>query len=141
MVDNQFIKVVEHLKDIGVITSQKQLCEVLGYKQQAFSEIMQGRSKVNTSLIQDFCKKYDVSLDWLFYNEGDMFISGTDANYSNNNNINNGGDFSSVNGDVTITAKLEHHTLVDEVVFLRGQIIEKDKQISFFQTMLAKLNI
>ena len=138
MVDNQFIKAVEYLKNSGAISSQKELCEILGYKQQAFTEIMQGRSKVNTSLIQDFCKKYNVSLDWLFYNEGEMIINDEDIiNNFNNGKMTNNGNNKSVNGDITVNAS-EHKTLISEVEFLRGQIIKKDEHIGFLQGMLNK---
>lgn len=72
-IDNRFKEAFEYLENQGIIKSRSHIAEEFGYKPQAFTEIMKGRSKVNPYLIQAFCQKFDVSLDWLFFEKGDMF--------------------------------------------------------------------
>ncbi len=140
MVDNQFIKAVEALEKMKVITSQKDLAAFLGYKPQAFSEIMQGRSKVKTSIIQNFCKNYKINLYWLFYGEGEMF---DDKNYlTNNGSINTGVNIgvqsSTVEGDLAIHT-IEHQALVDVVAFLQEELKEKNNQLKSKDEIINRL--
>jgi transcriptional regulator with XRE-family HTH domain len=135
MVDNQFIKAVEELENSNLVASQKEIATALGYKEQAFTEIMKGRSKVKTSTIQLFCNMYDISLDWLFYGKGEMFKK--EDNMSSNI-ISKGVNGNTINGNDIHIQNIEHNTLVEEVIFLRDQIKEKDSIIS---RLMAKLNL
>lgn len=69
----KFIKAVEILEKNGMITSRKELAEKLHYKPSTFTEVLKGRSGVNSEALQNFCKIFNINLYWLFYGEGEMF--------------------------------------------------------------------
>jgi hypothetical protein len=71
----------------------------------------------------------ELSAEWLMRGEGEMLINvdNSTKNAVNSNNINNGN--SNINGDFTLNTNVEHNTLVEEVGFLRGQLVEKDNQL------------
>jgi hypothetical protein len=122
--------------DISVRSFEKNIDVSNGTIQKAIANNKTVGSDVLNKIL---CNYPEISAEWLMRGEGNMLFDSIDINHSNNRNINNTGDFSGVNGDVNITtAKMEHHTLVDEVVFLRGQIKEKDSLIG---RLLTKLNL
>ncbi len=86
----------------------------------------------------------EISAEWLMRGEGEMLMIIDNSNTHNSGNINNGN--SNINGDITLNAHAEHNTLIHEVGFLRGEIMEKNKQlekkdsqISFLENLINKL--
>ncbi len=72
-INSKFIKAVEFLEKINVIISRKELAEKLNYKPSTLTDIMKGRSAINSVALQNFCKMFNINLYWLFYGEGSMF--------------------------------------------------------------------
>lgn len=72
-IDNRFQEVFELLENQGIIQSRSKIANEFGYKPQAFTEILKGRSKINPYLIQSFCKKFNISLEWLIFGTGEIF--------------------------------------------------------------------
>ena len=79
----------------------------------------------------------EISAEWLMRGEGSMLLNNDAKHLINGTNKGVNGN---INGGEISIQNIEHNTLVEEVTFLRGQITEKDKQISFFQSMLEKFN-
>lgn len=69
----QFTKSIEILIKNKMISSKGELANSLNLKQSTLSEILSERSKVSVETLQLFCKLYQINLDWLFYEEGEMF--------------------------------------------------------------------
>ena len=74
-IDKRFVEAFEILENQGVIESRTKIAQEFGYKPQAFTEILKGRSRVNPYLLSDFCRKFGISTSWLLYGEGEMFES------------------------------------------------------------------
>jgi plasmid maintenance system antidote protein VapI len=75
-ITDRFSKAVDFLVKNKIVKSKGELSSMLNYKQTALSEILNGRSRVSAELARDFCKTYQISLQWLFYDEGEMFVEG-----------------------------------------------------------------
>lgn len=84
-IENQFVKAVEFLEEKGIVASKSELAHSLGYKPQAFTEILKGRSKPSIYIIQNLCKLYNINLYWVFYGEGDI-ISDKESKQAISNN-------------------------------------------------------
>ncbi len=105
-------------------------------------KFINGKNEMGVNKVGKILQNYpDLSAEWLMRGEGKMLMTIDNSNTHNSGNINNGN--SNINGDVSIN---EHNTLIGEVEFLRGQLLEKDRQlknrdedISFFKSMLEKL--
>jgi hypothetical protein len=111
----------------------------IGVSSGVVGKFINGKSEIGVNKIGKILERYSqLSSEWLMRGEGEMLRS-MDADSINKRNINNNGDFNGVNGDVTITAKTEHHTLVDEVVFLREELKEKNRQIKEKDTLISRL--
>lgn len=80
---------------------------------------------------------YSLNPEWLFTGQGEMLLNGKTAKHITNS-FNNG-----INGDITHHATTEYSKLVDEVVFLRNELQEKNHQLkekdSFIHKLLDKL--
>jgi transcriptional regulator with XRE-family HTH domain len=67
-VGKRLIRVREHL---GL--KQKQMAEDLGLSSSYLSDIEKGKSNPGFNFLMRLYRKYRVSLDWLLFEEGDMF--------------------------------------------------------------------
>ncbi|TAE75157.1 MAG: XRE family transcriptional regulator [Bacteroidetes bacterium] len=76
-INSKFIKAVETLEKLGKISSRKDIADKLNYKPSTLTDILKGRSAINTASLQNFCKMYNINLYWLFYGEGEMFNDDT----------------------------------------------------------------
>lgn len=67
-VGKRLIRVREHLE-----LKQKQMAEELGLSPSYISDIEKGKSNPGFNFLMRLYRKYRVSLDWLLFQEGDMF--------------------------------------------------------------------
>ena len=72
IVNERFVKAVNLIKENKSLT-YTELAKSINYKPQAFSEIINGRTKVNLNVLQNFCKKYSVSSEWILFGIGEIF--------------------------------------------------------------------
>jgi len=72
IVSERFVKAVNLIKENENLT-YTELAKSINYKPQAFSEIINGRTKVNLNVLQNFCKKYSVSSEWILFGTGEIF--------------------------------------------------------------------
>jgi hypothetical protein len=70
-INERFIEIFEGLEKSGVIKSRLEAATNLGYKPQAFSEILKLRTNVSTELLQKFCRYY--KQDPIYILMGDNF--------------------------------------------------------------------
>jgi Helix-turn-helix len=76
MIEQQFSKAIDILVQKGVISSKTEVAKSLYLTKQVLSDITNGRNKLKNSTLSLFCKTYQISLQWLFYDEGEMFVEG-----------------------------------------------------------------
>ena len=65
--------VLDRLKKVLHIATDIELAKALGIKRGTISS-WRHRGTLDYSLIIDFCKKNNISLDWLFFGKGSMYI-------------------------------------------------------------------
>ncbi len=72
---HNFIAAFNALEESGMITSRVDAASKLGYKPQAFTEILKGRSGISVELMQKFSSTYAVNPEFLLFGQGAMFYS------------------------------------------------------------------
>jgi phage repressor protein C with HTH and peptisase S24 domain len=73
-IESRFVQCFEVLENQGIIQSRSSFASEVGYAPSTLTEILKGRTKVNPYLIKHFCKKFNVSLEWIISGEGNMFL-------------------------------------------------------------------
>ncbi len=90
-VKDRFLQILRDLEKSGKFSSKTDLAKRLGYKTQAFSEILNGRTKLSLDLLQKFCKEFNVNPNYLLLNTGDVYLNNTNnANTGANKSANFG---------------------------------------------------
>ena len=68
----RFLRAYRLLYAEGLVENKKEFCEKTGLLQQNFSVIEQGRAACRLEHIYNLCSRFNVSLDWLFFEKGDF---------------------------------------------------------------------
>jgi predicted transcriptional regulator len=123
------------IRELGI--TKNAFGDTCGISSGQMTNITKNKKDFGVSNLLKIISKYPINPIWLLTGEGQMFTN-KDAKHLVNGT--NKGVNGNINGGEISIQNIEHNTLVEEVTFLRGQITEKDKQISFFQSMLEKFS-
>ncbi len=74
---SRFVLLFELVENAGLVKSRADMAARLGYRPQAFNEILKGRTNVGLDLIQKFCIEFGANPEYL--------VLGTGAYFSNKN--------------------------------------------------------
>lgn len=72
-INQRFVNLIYRLESENKITSRADAAKLLGYKPQAFNEVLKGRTNVGVDIIHNFCTKYKVSPTYIILGVGDPF--------------------------------------------------------------------
>lgn len=122
------------IRELGI--TKNAFGEACGISSGQMTNITKNEKDFGVSILLKIISKYPVNPVWLLTGEGEVFKKNGDKHHNNGTNKGINGDING--GDIKINNIIEHNTLVDEVVFLREQIKEKDSLIS---RLLTKLNL
>lgn len=68
----RFVRSYRLLYAEGAVNSKKEFCEKTGVLTQNFSIMDQGRIACRLEHVYNLCSRFNVSLDWLFFEKGEF---------------------------------------------------------------------
>lgn len=74
-IDKRFIKAYRMLYADQKLKTKKEFCEAVGLLPQNFSMLEQGRLSCTVENIINIVRKFGVSLQWLFFDEGEFYAN------------------------------------------------------------------
>jgi hypothetical protein len=98
---SDFIKVLDRLKVLKGVSKDREIAELLVVKADTLSQ-WKNRNKIPFEVINNFCNLQNVSLNWVYFGKGDIYLNeqkseNVNKNFSNSRIIT--GDNSNIHGD------------------------------------------
>lgn len=72
-VNGRILELIERLKVLGVITYDKDFCDIIGLHKQNLNNIKNKRQSFTAEQIMKLSKVYNVNCNWIFGHEKKMF--------------------------------------------------------------------
>lgn len=77
----RFIKLIDELRDKGLVADYVQIASQLGTNKAAISDIKSGRKKLSIEIVRSLKMSYpDISIDWIIMGNGEPFVKNDTAN-------------------------------------------------------------
>lgn len=74
-IDKRFLKAYRLLYADEKVQMKKEFCEAVGLLQQNFSTLERGDLSCTVDNIYNLATKFGVSLEWIFFGEGDFYAN------------------------------------------------------------------
>lgn len=72
-VNSRILELIERLKQLGVITYDKDFCDIIGLHKQNLNNIKNQRQSFTADQILKMSKVYNVNVNWIFGHEKKIF--------------------------------------------------------------------
>ena len=139
---NRFVLLFELVENAGLVKSRADVASRLGYRPQAFNEILKGRTNVGLDLIQKLCIEFGANPEYL--------VLGTGAYFSEKNLHLNPLFLDTVGNQVNLSRVVVENSADGECVqcgekeriiaALQKIIASQDSQIATLQEMIRMMN-